>query len=380
MTGGMRTTQRFFKDIERLGKRCLISLARVVFRSPDEQAFDATQCHCILVVRQDNRLGNLVLIEPFLRALRRGFPQAKLTLICGEAFSELYAPGILVDEVIVFPHMRFAKNPLRFPPWLRSLRRRLWDLAIDSAHPRTISTTNLLLVTCSGARWRLGFAREGSERFLNLTVRAPSPASYVEEQFLLLQPLGIESEVSPPHFSLPPGHEILSRQFRRELNLREDERICGLWIGGRYDKRWDLREFISLYRHFEEERPRQFCPVLLFGPDEDLKIPPEIRHHRFTGPIWELAAALKTLSWFLSTDSGPRHLAVALGIPSIGLFRYGAHTEYGHADEKNHFDFSVDHEPDISSKVLSAVKMFQSLKIQDNPAQVSSPEISTTAK
>jgi heptosyltransferase-2 len=376
----VRTTQLFFKAIERFGKRRLISLARLVFRSPEEQAFDATQCRRILVVRQDNRLGNLVLIEPFFRALRQGFPQAKLTLICGETFSELYTPGILVDEVLVFPHMRFAKNPIRFLPWLRALRRRPWDLAIDSAHPRTISTTNLLLMTCSGARWRLGFAREGSERFLNLMVCAPSPALYGEEQFLLLQSLGVTTEVSPPHFSLPPGHEILGWQFRRGLNLGDEERICGFWIGGRYDKRWDLREFVSLYRHFDEEKPRQFCPVLLFGPDEDLKIPPEIRHHRFTGPIWELAAALKTLSWFLSTDSGPRHLAVALGVPSIGLFRYGAHTEYGHADGKNHFDFSVDHEPDILSKVLSAVKMFQSPETRDNSAQVSSPEVRTVAK
>ncbi|MFH1011834.1 MAG: glycosyltransferase family 9 protein [bacterium] len=371
---GKRHSERFFKNLERFGKRCLISLARWVFRLPTPSVLDTTKCHRILVVRQDNRLGNLVLIEPFLRALRGGLPQAHVALVVAEKFAELYLPGVLVDEVIVFPHSRLAQNPLRLLAWLRAFRRRRWDLAIDSAHPRTVSATNLLLVACSAARWRLGFTRDGSERFFNLTVPAPSPGSYIEEQLLLLRPLGIEASISRPRLGLPAGHEILARKFRQALGLGECESVCGVWIGGRYDKRRDLSEFVRLYRHFEDEQPRRFFPVLLSGPDEEVTIERGVRHYRFTGPIWELAAALKTLAWFLSMDSGPRHLAAALDVPSIGLFRGGAQAEYGHADGRNHFDFSVDHEPDLFSKVLLAVEIIHEKKTSESPNRISTAQ------
>ena len=351
----MSLYKSLIKSIERFGKEGFLSIARWGLRPPAVDGFQLDECKNILVVRQDNRLGNLVLIEPLLRDLKERLPKARITLLVGEVFSELYRPGSVVDEVIVFPQVKMARNPLRLLPWIRKLRQRRWDIAIDSAHPRSISTTNLLIAGASGARVRLGFAREGSERLLNKTVPAPKPCSYIKEQLLLLQPLGIEPPVSSSCFNLPPGYEFLASQFRQALQVSEDEKLCGFWVGGRYDKRLAMKDFLNFYRKFEEENPKRFTPVLLSGPDEEQVIEPGIRHYRFTGPIWELGACLKTLCWFLSMDSGPRHFAVALGVPSIGLFRGGAQMEYGHADGRKHFDFSIDQEHNLFSAVLSAV-------------------------
>lgn len=338
-----------------------MSIARLGLRPPNLDGLQPDECREILVVRQDNRLGNLVLIEPLLRALRERLPKARITLLVGEGFSELYRPGSVVDEVIVLPQTKMARNPLRFIPWIRKLRQRRWDIAIDSAHPRSISTTNLLIAGASGARVRLGFAREGSERLLNVTIPAPKPRSYIEEQLLLLQPLGIQAPLSSPCFNLPPGHEFIAAQFRQALQVSAEEKLCGFWVGGRYDKRLAMKDFLKFYREFDNEKPRRFSPVLLSGPDEEQITEPGIRHYRFTGPIWELGACLKTLGWFLSMDSGPRHFAVALGVPSIGIFRGGAQMEYGHADGRKHFDFSIDVESNLFSAVLSAVN-----KISEN--------------
>ena len=184
---------------------------------------------------------------------------------------------------------------------------------------------------------------------------APDPHSYIEEQLLLLQPLGIEPPVSSPCFSLPSGHEFLAAKFRQVLQVSDEEKLCGFWVGGRYNKRLDMKDFLNFYREFDMEIPRRFTPVLLSGPDEAQATEPGIRHYRFTGPIWELGACLNTLCWFLSMDSGPRHFAVALGVPSIGLFRGGAQKEYGHADGRKHFDYSIDTESNLFSSVLTAV-------------------------
>jgi len=358
---------RFVKDIERFGKEIILAIGRWSFRPSVGTAFNTTQCRRILVVRQDNRLGNLILIEPLLRSLRQGFPSAHLALVVGEAFSELYLPGTIVDEIVVFPQSRLARNPARLIPWLRRLRAGRWDLAIDSAHPRTISTTNLLLVSASGARWRCGFARDGTTQSLNLTVPPPNPGPYAEEQLLLLKPLGVPPGAASPRLHLPPGWEAVAAQFRRRLRVNEGALLCGLWIGGRYDKRWDLRELQRFYERLDEEKPARFLPVLLSGPSENVAVDSRFRHYRFTGPIWELAASLRTLAWLLSADSGPRHLAVALGVPSIGLFRGGAHAEYGHDDGKRHFDFSIDHEPNLPSALLSAVDTIWQRENRRNP-------------
>jgi ADP-heptose:LPS heptosyltransferase len=369
----MPVPERVGKSAENLGKKLLLFFARFFIRQSPSSIFDGTQCRRILVVRQDNRLGNLILIEPLLRALRQHFPQAHLTLVVGEAFADLYVPGVLIDEVIVFPQFKLAKNPLGLFRWLRDLRHHPWDLAIDSAHPRTISVTNLLLAGASRARWRLGFARHGSERFLNLTIPAPSPRSYIEEQLFLLRPLGIMAGVSAPLLGLPPGHETIAKQFRQILKVSEEEHLCGLWIGGRRDKCWPLDEFLKLYRRFDDEMPRRFSPVLLSGPAENVSVDSGFRHHRFNGPIWEFGACLKTLDWFLSVDSGPRHFAVALGVPSIGLFRGGAQAEYGHEDGRTHFDFSMDHEQDLLSKLLRAVDIIwnETMRRNSKPASLS---------
>ncbi len=372
----MAVHERLGKSAENLGKKLLLFFARFFVQPSPASSFDGGQCRSILVVRQDNRLGNLVLIEPLLRALRQHFPQARLTLMVGEAFADLYLPGVLIDEVMVFPQFRLAKNPLLLLGWLCGLRTHQWDLAIDSAHPRTISVTNLLLVGASKARWRLGFARHGSERFLNLTIPAPSPHSYIEEQLLLIQPLGIAVGVSSPRLALPSGHETIAKQFRQALRVGDEEHLCGFWIGGRRDKCWPLDEFLRLYRTFDDETPRRFSPVLLSGPAETVRTGSGFRHHRFDGPIWELGACLKTLDWFLSVDSGPRHFAVALGVPSIGLFRGGAQAEYGHADGRNHFDFSIDHEQELFSKLISAADMIWNETTRSNSTPGSVAEIS----
>lgn len=369
----MPVRERVGKSAENLGKKLLLFFARFFIQQSASSILDGAQCRRIVVVRQDNRLGNLILIEPLLRALRQCFPQAHLALVVGEAFADLYVPGALIDEVIVFPQFKLAKNPLGLFRWLRDLRHHPWDLAIDSAHPRTISVTNLLLVGASRARWRLGFARHGSERFLNLTIPAPNPHSYIEEQLFLLRPLGITAGVSSPLLVLPPGHETIAKQFRRVLRVSDEEHLCGLWIGGRRDKCWPLGEFLMLYRKFEDETPHRFSPVLLSGPAETVSVDSGFRHHRFNGPIWEFGACLKTLDWFLSVDSGPRHFAVALGVPSIGLFRGGAQAEYGHEDGKNHFDFSMDHEQDLFSKLLRAVDIIwnETMRRDSKPASLS---------
>ena len=106
------------KSLERFGKEEFLSLARLGLRPPAVGVFLPEKCKRILVVRQDNRLGNLVLIEPLLRGLREGLPNAHIALVVGEAFPELYRPGLVVDEVIVFPQAKMARNPLRLLPWM----------------------------------------------------------------------------------------------------------------------------------------------------------------------------------------------------------------------------------------------------------------------
>ena len=60
----------------------------------------------ILMVRQDSRIGNLVLMTPLIRGLKVSFPSVELNVLISEGFEEIYAHNPFIDQIIVFRKKR----------------------------------------------------------------------------------------------------------------------------------------------------------------------------------------------------------------------------------------------------------------------------------
>ena len=173
---------------------------------------------------------------------------------------------------------------------------------------------------------RIGFAsphgRESS-RLWNNTLVCPSQPHVTDRSLALLQPLGIHS----PHVEWRyPLRTAAVQQVDRWLRATGLERFVLINPGATWgSKRWELDRFAAVARHLsgvlglrsviawgsatERDWARQIAE--LAPRDTVLALPTDLA---------ELAALTSQAALFLSADTGPLHLAVAVGTPSVGLY------------------------------------------------------------
>ena len=122
-----------FKKIEHWGKKFLVSLLSLFSRreSLKQEGVDLSRINKILVVRQDDRIGNLVLTTPLLSALRRFFPQAQVWYLASKTFHTLFSKSNLVDKILVAKKRQYIFHPLSLAFFIRKIRKQKFDLALD---------------------------------------------------------------------------------------------------------------------------------------------------------------------------------------------------------------------------------------------------------
>jgi len=334
------------KTLERSGKRVVLALLGSLLKSHplDRKDLLNRRLKRILVLRQDERLGNLILITPFLEALRHLFPRAHLVALVSSRFASVLHGNPDVDEIIPFDKRMFIRHPFRFTVFLRYLRRRAFDLAIDCGPVDGLSLNNSVMTYLSAAPVRLGYLRGQSQLFLNLLVpRAREARSEIDYHLDLLR------------FSFGGSHNgrvkvCLSAQERERVALRqrdwgltEGDLLVGIHVGGRGQKRWPAERFVQLAQQLIHDHGAKV--VLFWGQGEHGLIRQlENRPHRnlvIAPPleIRDLAGHLQRCTVFISGDTGPMHLALAVGTPTIAIFRVANLQRYGNQGPRNRVVF-----------------------------------------
>jgi ADP-heptose:LPS heptosyltransferase len=188
-----------------------------------------------------------------------------------------------------------------------------------------------LLTFYTGAPLRIGFTadhcREGLNcLFTNRRVRPPASAVHVVDQYLaLLAPLGIPPGPVEFHVPIPARAAQHMDDFLGEQGVKSRDLLVALNPGaGRADKQWPVEHFRRLADRLAHEPNVKV--LLLWGPDE-IHMARQIRDGSSARPILapptdlhELAALLRRCALMVANDTGPLHLAAALGTPSLGLF------------------------------------------------------------
>lgn len=293
----------------------------------------------ILVLRPDARLGNLILITPLVRELRRRYPRSDLFLWTSGRFASLLGRCRDLDGVVTPSfHMRPGSVAARGSGILK-LRERGWDLAVSSVLPGATSMSGSLLMAWSRARHRIGFDHPQSRAFL--THRVPPPPSTehaVTEVLSLLAPVGVDAraDFSPPALRpLPPASE----KAEALLSPGADRLRILLHTGGRRDKAWGVEAFrrtaVILSRAGHEvwvargpdtrvwepsrQDPQQTPP----GDTGAADPPPRDPDVRFLPAMsaTDFAHVLARMDRFLGCDTGAMHLAAAVGTPATAIFR-----------------------------------------------------------
>jgi heptosyltransferase I len=288
----------------------------------------------ILIVRL-SALGDVVHALPMLDAVRRAQPDAHIGWLVEEKAASLLSGHPQIDRLWVAPRAQLVKLLRRGNVWAalrllvgfaRELRAAHYDLVID-AHSNARSS---FLAFCSGAPRRIGFAhghaKEGAGwLYTDRVVPARPRQLKVQRALDLLRPLGIESRGARAVLGIPDATREWARAQAAQLGGRPVVAIHpGVSDAGAI-KQWDPERFGRTAIRLASERSAR-C-LVTWGPGErDLAMRVVAASEGAavlgpqTGSILELAALYQACDLVIGVDTGPLHLAAALGIPVVGLY------------------------------------------------------------
>ncbi len=292
------------KEIERWGRRTGASAISGTFT--DRHKKPVPDPSRILVIRTDNRLGNLVIMEPLLRSLKTRFPDSDLTILASDVFSELLKyQGYTVIEADKKGQIR---NPAKFMNLINKLRSRSFDAAIDAAHPHSFSFSGAVSTLLSGAERRISTDAGDSDGWYTDTVPEP-PLDWHESR--ALHSLGSVWD-RWPQWSPP----LLYTENAVKRNS------AGLHVGASGNKRYP----VELLEKLVDRICRKVILEIYWGSMDELKTAMYLgsRYPVAVMPrlsVTELIDRIAGLRLFITSDNGPMHIASAVSVPVISLFR-----------------------------------------------------------
>jgi heptosyltransferase I len=284
----------------------------------------------ILIVKL-SAIGDILHTLPAAAALRRAYPKAWLAWIVGKAGASLLRGNPDLDELITVDTHAWRAHwwlGLRHAWYVsRHLRRAGFDLCIDFQG----LLKSGFFAYVSGAPLRLGFPRQMcreplSAVFTNLHGAAVAPDMHIVDQLVeLLKPLGVATTES--RFTIPctEADEHFAARVWRDSGLRSDVPVVMLYPGAAWEtKRWGELNFARLNDALI--RRYQVQTLLTWGPGEEPLIQRVVRATAYTPAIapattlLQLAALMARCRGFVGGDTGPLHLAAAVGTRTVALF------------------------------------------------------------
>lgn len=279
-----------------------------------------------IIVRMPNWVGDMVMATPVLTDLRKAFPDAKITAMCRIPLCELLQEDPEIDEIFCFSKTSTFSRHSDKKSIIEKLQRGKYDLGV------------LLTNSLSSAWWfwqgkvehRLGYDSKGRKFLLTNTVPFPDN---IENQHLvttykmLLAPLGIPVSDTSPRLFLSEKEIQLARILLKQHGVADNHQIVGINPGATYGsaKCWLPERFRDITRRLLEDKD---VFVVYFGDQATASLVKEIcqglspRVVNLAGltSLRELAALVSLCDVLLTNDSGPMHIAAALGTAIVALF------------------------------------------------------------
>lgn len=285
-----------------------------------------------ILVIDFGQLGDVVMSLPALRAIRERFSHARITVVVGRPGAEIIEMSGYADACISLDRvaLRDGFKPLsvlRIFQVVKDVRQRQFDFVVDL---HSFSETNLLGFF-SGAPKRL-FSRRPGRSLEFLANFSPKPAvdqndpdQHLIDRYLdVLVPLGIKDSPRVPRLMTRAEDDRAVDALLRKAKAEMGVPLVGLFPGaGHPGKCWPLEQFAELADFLI--RNDGVRPVVFVGPEERHLV--QRMRAIFPTPcvileklsIPQLAAAQARLAVFVSNDTGPVHIAAAVGTPIVVL-------------------------------------------------------------
>jgi heptosyltransferase I len=290
----------------------------------------------ILIVKL-SAIGDVMHTLPALNALRQHYPNAHITWLVEEAAADLVKGHPALDRVLVSRRKSWIKG-LRSSQWrqhlrdiivfVRSLRDGYYDMVFD------------FQAALKGAAWvalahggrKIGFDRglehqEYSYAVLNERIPAVSMEIHaLDRGMMMLEAAGIPCHEVEYRLPMTPNHRLRAQRLLSERGLGPGQPFVVLNPMAKWEaKLWDQQKFAQVADRIQTE----FKLPIVFtgGPEDQIYINAIIGHMNTKAvtlagrtDLMTLAVLLQRAALMITTDTGPMHMAAAVGTSTVALF------------------------------------------------------------
>jgi lipopolysaccharide heptosyltransferase II len=314
--------EKYFYILKRIylgfRKHSLHALAALVARKNLLYLGSGQDIKKILFIRID-RIGDIVLSTPALKAIKGAFPRSELTVLASQSNCSLLLNNPYIDQIVVYDNRRRFLDKIRL---IVQLRKGKFDLAIDPYADYELKTA--LIAFFSGAKKRVGYASYGREVFFN--VQAPKiddSQHFVDLTLDVLKPVGIVTKDKTPEIYLTDNEKKWAGDWVNKKEIGSNP-VIGMHPGAYYEtQRWLPERFAELIELLQKDKK---LDVIIFGgPDDEHLVSRicSILHGEVTTYIAhdlrKLSALISCCNVFVCNNSGPLHISVATGTPTISF-------------------------------------------------------------
>ncbi len=279
----------------------------------------------ILVIRPDG-IGDVVFSTPVYEALRKRYPGAKITVIVSANAKSIIELNPYVDNVLTMENTWFSYNNRtsisEVLSILRRIRKENYDIGVDLRG----DARNILLMLFGKVRYRVGYGVTGGGFLLSRMLDYEINTHEVDKNLKVIK--GLDCKVVNRRLQIYyswADEESVSNLLERE-HVSKDEILLAVHMESGYpSKLWKKERFIQL---LQEMNKRDYGKIVLIGEgsnDTDFHNINERLKFNYINTIGKLsirklAALLERCTVLISCDSGPVHVATAVGTPCIVLF------------------------------------------------------------
>lgn len=286
--------------------------------------FSTLEASRICIIKPSS-LGDVVQALPILFALRARFPYAHLAWLVNRSYASLLRPIRILNEVIEFDRERFRPGGLAalkgYFDFLGELADRRFELTIDLQG--LLRSGSMSWATRAPKRFGLASAREGASFFYTYVIDdLPVEQGAVQRYWKVASAFGVGNIPKEFPLDLSP----IERSWAADQLKKLRRPVIAINAGARWEtKRWPAESFAATARRAASVSGASY--VLVGGPGEE-SIADEVQKGLSSEVVnlcgktslRQLAAILEQSDLVLTNDSGPMHLAAAVGTRTVSIF------------------------------------------------------------
>ena len=276
-----------------------------------------------ILIFTTNWLGDALFLSPFIANLKENFPQSYLAVLLVPRVKEIFLNNPHVDKIIIYNE----RGRLSFLSRL-GLTFRLKKEAFDTAFIIKPSLSRTMVLKLAGIKKIIGFDNRRCGWLLNLRIPVPNHPLHKIDCFLtILEQMGLNIHKRRYKFFTSDEDRLYIERLFLEKKIVRNLPLVVINPGANwYPKRWSPENFSDLIRRLKE---RLSINIAITGAKKDKELARRIIEDSarsevfdFTGEtsLGQLGALMKLACVVITADSGPMHIAAAVGVRTIALF------------------------------------------------------------